>query len=241
MYHFESQRYWQRRLMTLVEAWSQTKLEMTDIYGMRQYEKGARLISHVDRQSTHGVSLIVNIAQGQGQASNSKKMNSNKIVEPWKVEIYDFGMRLHEIEMNEGDIVYYESAHALHGRMKPLKDAFYVNLFTHYRPIDDPDWYHRPNPAGWTPEPVIDIGDCELHADPAQPNAMSLPSHMRKGKVHCSHFDSNVRVKELMETLSPSMEVLHGADDIFRWWQQTGEDHSLPPVPVHHIPTHSEL
>lgn len=59
--------------------------------------QGARLLTHVDRQNTHAASLIVNIAQ-------------EGIKEPWMVEIYDFADRLHEIEMEEGDIVYYESA-----------------------------------------------------------------------------------------------------------------------------------
>ena len=36
--------------------------------------------------------------------------------------------------MAEGDIVYYESAKCLHGRMAPLQGGFYVNLFAHYRP-----------------------------------------------------------------------------------------------------------
>jgi hypothetical protein len=35
--------------------------------------------------------------------------------------------------MQEGDIVYYESARCLHGRMKPLMGEFYVNIFAHYR------------------------------------------------------------------------------------------------------------
>ncbi len=32
------------------------------------------------------------------------------MAEPWFIEIYDFSGRLHEIEMQPGDIVYYESA-----------------------------------------------------------------------------------------------------------------------------------
>jgi len=78
------------------------------------------------------------------------------IREPWPVEIYDHANRLHEVIMQEGDIVYYESAKCLHGRMKPLRGAFYVNLFAHYRPIGDPEWFLRDNPTT-TPEPIIDI------------------------------------------------------------------------------------
>lgn len=49
----------------------------------------ARLLTHVDREATHAASLIINIAQGA-------------IRKPWKVEIYDFSDRLHEVEMEPG-------------------------------------------------------------------------------------------------------------------------------------------
>lgn len=88
---------WQARLQKLVQNWigHETPLEQTDIYGIRRYEQGARLLSHVDRITTHAVSLIINVAQ-----ENMK--------EPWMVEIYDFAGRLHEIEMQPGDTIYYE-------------------------------------------------------------------------------------------------------------------------------------
>ena len=54
-----------------------------------------------------------------------------------------------------------ESAKGLHGRNTPLQGGNYINLFTHYRPLDDPDWYRRENPEG-TPEPLIDVGECHL-------------------------------------------------------------------------------
>ena len=53
--------------------------------------------------------------------------------EPWRLEILDFADRMHEVEMAPGDIVYYESARCLHGRMRPLNGTGYVNLFAHYR------------------------------------------------------------------------------------------------------------
>jgi hypothetical protein len=114
--------YWQNRLKELVEQWSGIELEVTDMYGLRQYEDGARLLTHVDRQETHAASLIINIEQ-------------HSMREPWPVEIFDFANRLHEIDMSPGDIVYYESARCLHGRNRPLSGGYYVNLFAHYRPI----------------------------------------------------------------------------------------------------------
>mmetsp|Transcript_19232 Transcript_19232/g.19366 ORF Transcript_19232/g.19366 Transcript_19232/m.19366 type:complete len:478 (+) Transcript_19232:83-1516(+) len=137
--------YWQTRIQELANRWigGLVNLENTSIYGIRRYEDGARLLAHVDRQSTHAVSCIINVAQGG-------------LRKPWMLEIYDHADRLHEIEMQPGEIVYYESARCLHGRMAPLDGGFYVNLFSHYRPLGDPDWYTKSNPPG-TPEPVIDI------------------------------------------------------------------------------------
>jgi hypothetical protein len=89
-------RTWQSRLRELVENWiGGVELENTDIYGMRRYDDGARLIAHVDRVNTHAASLIINVAQ-------------HGIRQPWYIEIYDHAGRLHEIEMEPGDIVYYE-------------------------------------------------------------------------------------------------------------------------------------
>ncbi len=125
--------YWQARLKDLVEEWSGIPLELTDIYGMREYKDGARLLAHVDREETHAASLIINVAQSGIRA-------------PWMLEIYDFANRLHEIEMEPGDIVYYESARCLHGRMSALKGDSYVNLFAHYRPVGNPKWFLQENP-----------------------------------------------------------------------------------------------
>ena len=140
-------RYWQGRLKELVEAWSGAHLELQDIYGVRRYEEGARLLMHVDRIKTHAASIIINVHQENMQRS-------------WPVQIYDFADRLHQVDMEPGDILYYESARCLHGRMTPLHGSGYVNIFSHYRPIEEgdtegrPDWYIRPSPPG-TPEPVM--------------------------------------------------------------------------------------
>lgn len=89
-------KYWQGRLMELVQKWiGGIPLELTDIYGIRRYEDGARLLTHVDREATHATSLIINVDQVDMR-------------EDWMVEIYDFAGRLHEISMEPGDIVYYE-------------------------------------------------------------------------------------------------------------------------------------
>jgi hypothetical protein len=206
---------WQIELLPLVEAWAGVPLEQTAMYGFRQYEPGARLLTHVDRVMTHAVSLIVNVAQG-----------GLSVTEPWPVEILDHADRLHEIYMEPGDIVYYESAKNLHGRNQPLQggpagpsnkdnSAYYVNLFTHYRPVGgDESWYLQPNPPG-TPEPLLRenvVGNCRVpEVSVTEKTPISRPS---LGLVECDD-------PRLGSFLSPTLFTAQSGDDLLEWWRQT--------------------
>jgi hypothetical protein len=181
--------HWQDGLRRLVEDWIGVEVENTDIYGLRRYEKGARLLSHVDREETHAVSLIINVAQHDS-------------TDPWPVEVYDHAKRLHEVVMNPGDIVYYESAKCLHGRNRPLPSGEYVNLFAHYRPKGDPQWYEKENPEG-APEPLMDVGECHLVGELNQ---------FSQGAVECNN-------SAIGPHLSPTMFEAHSAKDLFGWWK----------------------
>ena len=194
---------WQHRLKDLVEAWAGVPIEQTDMYGLRQYESGARLLTHVDRERTHAVSLIVNIAQGN-------------LTEPWPVEVHDHQDRLHEVIMTPGDVVYYESAKCLHGRNRPLSgpNAYYVNLFTHYRPVNDDEWFTRPNHEG-TPEPVLEVqGECRLEA-----NGLAKTGPLGQlGIIETVTCDD----PRLGPYLSPTLFTATGGDDLFNWWVKVG-------------------
>mmetsp|Transcript_3344 Transcript_3344/g.5079 ORF Transcript_3344/g.5079 Transcript_3344/m.5079 type:complete len:515 (+) Transcript_3344:49-1593(+) len=196
---------WQKRLLTLVEAWAGVPVEQTVIYGLRHYTSGARLLSHVDRHETHAVSLIVNVAQGI-------------LTEPWPVEVQDHEDRMHEVLMEPGDIVYYESAKCLHARNRPMKgdNAYYVNLFTHYKPVDGKEWWHESNHEG-TPEPVGAVdGSCKL---------------VRKGTSSFGDgglgFVSGVECDDprLGSFVSPTFFQAKGPEDMIQWWKQTSPDY----------------
>ena len=178
-------------------------IEQTDMYGLRQYEAGARLLTHVDRERTHAVSLIVNVAQGN-------------LTEPWPVEVHDHQDRLHEVIMKPGDVVYYESAKCLHGRNRPLKgpNAYYVNLFTHYRPIGDDDWFKRPNHEG-TPDPVLETtGECRLETKGMAQEATTG----QLGIVQAVTCDD----PRLGPYVSPGLFTATSGDDLFDWWVKVG-------------------
>mmetsp|Transcript_1625 Transcript_1625/g.3400 ORF Transcript_1625/g.3400 Transcript_1625/m.3400 type:complete len:556 (-) Transcript_1625:37-1704(-) len=190
----------QERLKDMVSAWSGVEVEETVMYGFRQYQEGARLLTHVDRHTTHAVSLIVNIAQGG-------------LEEPWPVEVYDHGGRLHEVVMEPGDVVYYESAKNLHGRNRPLKgkNGYYVNLFTHYRPVAEGDnWWSNMDAIPRSPPVVEAKGDCHLDL-----KLQKLEEQL--GHVQCDD-------KRLGANVSPEMAKAYNANDLMAWWQYTSPD-----------------
>lgn len=173
------------------------------MYGLRRYEEGARLLTHVDRISTHAVSLIVNVAQ-------------SNLTEPWPVEVFDHADRLHEVIMAPGDVVYYESAKALHSRNRPLmgKNAHYVNLFTHYRPTGDPEWYKKPNHEG-APEPVLETdGECRLETIPM---VTDTPGHHQLGQVQTVTCDD----ERLGRYISPTLFQATKPEHLVEWWRRT--------------------
>eukprot|EP00980_Cylindrotheca_fusiformis_P013410 scaffold3416_cov120-Cylindrotheca_fusiformis.AAC.8 len=195
--------YYQTRLKDMVSEWAGVEVEETVMYGLRQYQEGARLLTHVDRHNTHAVSLIVNIAQG-GLLDE----------EPWPVEVYDHGGRLHEIVMEPGDVVYYESAKNLHGRNRPLKGkgAYYVNLFTHYRPVGEgDDWWFNTDAVPKSPPVIEAIGKCHLDE-----NLLATKSTLKEqlGQVKCDD-------PRLGSNISPTLATAKNANDLFDWWLYT--------------------
>ena len=57
-------------------------------------------------------SAIINVAQD--------------IDEPWPIEVYDHNGKAHNVSMQPGDMVLYESHTVMHGRPFPMKGRFYV-------------------------------------------------------------------------------------------------------------------
>jgi len=95
----------------------------------------------------------------------------------------------------------------LHGRNTPLYSGNYINLFTHYRPLGDPEWYTRDNPEN-TPEPLMDVGECRLTGQ------IDEYSH---GAVTC---DNNA----IGPHLSPKMFTANSGEDLFLWWKSVGPE-----------------
>lgn len=113
----------------VLEEWTGKKVEPTSLYGIRVYHDKAILATHVDRLPLVS-SAIINVAQ--------IGMNS-----PWPVEVYDHDGQAHNVTMEPGDMVLYESHTVLHGRPFPMNGSLYANVFVHYKPIDHDEMNER--------------------------------------------------------------------------------------------------
>ena len=108
------------KLRLVAEDWLGGMVELagTESYGIRKYTRGAIMLGHVDHLINHVVSAILNIKQD--------------VDSPWPLQIYDNDDNLHEIFLEPGEMILYESAKLIHGRAKPLNGSSYENYFVHY-------------------------------------------------------------------------------------------------------------
>ena len=95
---------------------------------IRRYTNGSWLTNHVDRFNTHVISAILNVAQDVG--------------EDWPLYILDNAGNTHKVVIQPGQMVWYESARAVHGRPQPLHGNYYDNIFIHFKPFGK--WYSNP-------------------------------------------------------------------------------------------------
>ena len=114
------------RLRPLHEEWSGAKLEPTAAYGLRVYRDGQTLIPHVDRSATHVISSIVHVDHDED--------------EPWPLTILGHDDEFHEVVLEPGQMLLYESAVCSHGRPTPFRGRSYCSIFLHYKPVDG--WEH---------------------------------------------------------------------------------------------------
>ncbi len=108
-------------LQSIHEDWSGQELVPSAVYGLRVYRHGQTLLPHTDSLETHVISSIVHIAHDTG--------------EPWPLWIKDLQGNEHEVVLEEGEMLLYESARCPHARPEPLDGSAYCSLFVHYRPV----------------------------------------------------------------------------------------------------------
>jgi len=109
-----------RTVKPILEEWSGVDLEPTSCYGVRNYYNNSWLREHVDIGETHIISAIINVAQD--------------VMEPWPLSILDNDGNRHWVELEQGDIVPYESSTCIHGRPTRCNCSSYSGIFVHYKP-----------------------------------------------------------------------------------------------------------
>lgn len=110
-----------------LQDWTGEELVEYNMYGIRVYTDGAILNSHVD-PLPQVTSVILNVAQD--------------VDEPWPIELIGHDGLAHNVTLDPGDFLLYESHSVIHGRPFPLKGRFCANLFIHLEPNGHSLKYH---------------------------------------------------------------------------------------------------
>lgn len=111
-----------RELRDIHAEWSNVpSLVNVKAYGLRVYRNQSCLMMHTDKPNTHVIASILHIDHSPDS-------------EPWPLVLEDFHGNTHEIIMEAGDLLLYESAKVYHGRPKTFHGSWYCSIFTHYFP-----------------------------------------------------------------------------------------------------------
>lgn len=117
-----------RLMKPLMEEWANVTLVQTRMYGIREYYRGNLLRNHVDRVTTHVVSVILQIDQDlEGEPD-------------WELEVIGFDGMRKNVTLLPGEMLFYESATLIHGRPFPYKGRIFANAFLHYKPVHGWGW-----------------------------------------------------------------------------------------------------
>jgi prolyl 4-hydroxylase len=111
-----------------ISEWIGQELTECSLYGIRVYTEGAILNSHVDRLPLVS-SVILNVAQD--------------VDEPWPLELIGHDGKAHNVTMEPGEMILYESHSILHGRPFALKGRYMANLFVHFEPTGHSFRHHN--------------------------------------------------------------------------------------------------
>jgi hypothetical protein len=118
-----------KELKPLHEEWSGLELEGTSVYGIRLYRNGSSLVMHYDKVYSHVISSIIHVGHEYDDDNN-----------PWPIEIEDHNGVIHAVNLEPGQMLFYESAACVHGRREIFRGKYYAGLFVHYRPVDKSIW-----------------------------------------------------------------------------------------------------
>tara|TARA_B110000977_G_scaffold18197_1_gene21946 strand:+ start:1648 stop:2916 length:1269 start_codon:yes stop_codon:yes gene_type:complete len=118
-------------LLPYHEEWAKTRLTPSFVYGIRSYQRGATLASHVDRIATHHISTIIIVDKDLKCGCVNREFGDD-----WALEIKGHDGEQYEVFAEPGEMILYESAVCEHGRSKPFQGTNFKNFYTHYQLVD---------------------------------------------------------------------------------------------------------
>jgi len=95
-------------------------LQHVSTYGICEYTRGSSLGNHYDKKNAHVISAIIHL--------------EDKSDKPWELYIEDHNFKSHQITMEYGDVIFYESTTCLHGRPIPFEGESFRNMYIHFKP-----------------------------------------------------------------------------------------------------------
>lgn len=101
----------------MLENWVGMELELTSIFGIREYGIGSRLLWHKDREHL----LISATIPVQFDV-------------PWNLEVEDNNGDMIDVDLKVGEMLFYEGALRLHGRNTRFRGKSYKNMYVHFAP-----------------------------------------------------------------------------------------------------------
>lgn len=102
-----------------LEEWTSQELQPVSMYGIRVYGEGTVMMPHVDRLPLVASAMIC-VAQD--------------VDEPWPTEVFDHNGRAHNVTLEPGDMLLFESHSVVHGHPFPLQGRFQAMIFIHFEP-----------------------------------------------------------------------------------------------------------
>jgi prolyl 4-hydroxylase len=120
----------------ILEQWTGQALAGSSVYGVRVYHNDSILTPHVDRLPLI-ISAIINVDQD--------------VDEPWPLEVYDHDGVAHNITMEPGEMILYESHSVIHGRPFPMRGRYFANVFVHFETIGNATGDVLPKSGGLPP------------------------------------------------------------------------------------------
>ena len=97
-----------------------TPLVHTATCGIRKHLRGSHWANHYEEKKTHVISAMIHLDDVSDK--------------PWNLCIEDHHFRPHQVSMEYGDILLYESTTCLHGRPTPFEGDSHCNVRVHFKP-----------------------------------------------------------------------------------------------------------